>query len=253
MKPKNEELLYFLLWSADLLLRPTWRNVNDSFESWAWRNGVGRRLAELEREKLLERHPEAALDRIVRLTESGRDLALGGRDPVRAWSRPWDGNWRLVLFDVPSGRDALRQRLLRTLRKRRFGYIQKSVWLTPDTTDDVRSILGESKINPEAFLVIEGRPAAGESDEEIVQGAWDFGLINRRYEHYLSCAKMPPAPGPRLVEWAQRENAAWKAAIRFDPLLPLPLLPSDYRGREALECRKEIFAHLLQRASPPVH
>jgi hypothetical protein len=30
MKPKTELLLYHLLWHADLLMRPSFRNLNDS-------------------------------------------------------------------------------------------------------------------------------------------------------------------------------------------------------------------------------
>ena len=42
MQPKTEEFLNFLLWSADLLARPTFRNLTDSYESWAYRNGLMR-------------------------------------------------------------------------------------------------------------------------------------------------------------------------------------------------------------------
>ena len=44
MKPQTEELLYYLLWSADTLMRPTWRRLEEPFEAWAWRNGLIRRL-----------------------------------------------------------------------------------------------------------------------------------------------------------------------------------------------------------------
>jgi DNA-binding transcriptional regulator PaaX len=254
MKPKNEELLYFLLWTADTLMNPSWRNLNDSFEAWAWRKGLSRRLANLAREQLIERHPESDLSRVVRLTEEGKRLALGGRDPVKQWSRPWDGHWRFVLFDIPMHRDELRQPLLRVLRRRHFGYLQKSVWASPDATSDVRAVLGESRVQTDAFLVLEGKPAAGESDAEVVEGAWDFDLINRRYDQYLSLVQKPPAPGARLIEWARRENAAWKAALKLDPLLPLPLLPPGYRGREAFQRRKQIFAQISASAGgSPVH
>jgi len=36
------------------------------------------------------------------------------------------------------------------------------------------------------FCPSTARPAAGETDEEIVAGAWDFALTNRRYEKYLA-------------------------------------------------------------------
>ena len=49
MQPKTEEFLNLLLWSADLLARPTFRNLTDSYESWAYRNGLMRQVATLER------------------------------------------------------------------------------------------------------------------------------------------------------------------------------------------------------------
>jgi hypothetical protein len=35
MKPKTEEFLHLLFWSMDKLTRPTFRNLADSYESWA--------------------------------------------------------------------------------------------------------------------------------------------------------------------------------------------------------------------------
>jgi phenylacetic acid degradation operon negative regulatory protein len=244
VRPQTEALLYFLLCSADSLMRPTWRNLNESFESWAWRNGLGRRLVELERQNLLERHPEPNLSRVVRLTEAGKRLALGGRDPIAQWSRSWDGQWRLVIFDLPTDRVALRRKLLRVLRSHQFGYLQNSVWVTPDPAINVRATLGEAKAQPETFLVLEGRPAAGETDREIVASAWNFVLINRRYEQYFLLHQKSPPIGPRLSEWCRRENAAWKAATHLDPFLPASLLPPGYLGNEAFQRRKVALAYI---------
>jgi DNA-binding transcriptional regulator PaaX len=243
MTPRNEELLYVLLWTADTLMRPTWRNLNDSFEQWAWRNRLSRRLAELERQKFIERHPEPDLERVVRLTAIGRRLALGGRDPMTQWSRTWDGLWRMVLFDLPVHRTNERQQLLRVLRRNQFGYLQKSVWITPDAAVAVTGLLGEAKVQPDAFLIIESRPAAGETDAEIVDAAWDFAEINRRYDIYERFVKQLPR-ATALAGWARRENALWKAAVNLDPMLPIALLPAGYRGREALQARKRVFAQL---------
>ena len=166
-------------------MNPTWRNLNDSFEQWAWRNRLSRRLAELERQKLIERYPEPNLDRVVRLTEKGRRLALGGRDSVERWSRRWDGRWRLILYDVPLSRGKLRERLRRKLRQHHFGCLQGSVWISPDSAGEIRSLLHESAVRTDAFLVIEGCPAAGETDANMVAGAWDFVTIGRHYAQYL--------------------------------------------------------------------
>jgi hypothetical protein len=61
MKPKTEEFLYLMLWSADQLARPTFRNLTYSFETWAYRNGLFRELARLEKRQLLERDVQRLL------------------------------------------------------------------------------------------------------------------------------------------------------------------------------------------------
>jgi DNA-binding transcriptional regulator PaaX len=118
---RADAFLTMLLWTADMLLRPTFRNLNDSYESWAYRNGLLKQISRLEGKKLIERRPGGENNRLYRLTEPGRLRALGGRDPVARWGRPWDGRWRMVLFDVPVKENAQRSRLWRYLRSRTFG------------------------------------------------------------------------------------------------------------------------------------
>ena len=68
MQPKTEEFLNLLLWSADLLARPTFRNLTDSYEGWAYRNGLMRQVAILEKQRLLERDTSSPDDRLYRLS-----------------------------------------------------------------------------------------------------------------------------------------------------------------------------------------
>ena len=195
MRASTELFLYDLLFAADTFLRPSWYNVlGPDFDSWAWRKGLTRRLAQLHRQRLVEPHPALATEtaRIVRLTEAGRLAALGGRDPVARWRRPWDRRWRVVLFDLPRDSVALRSKLHRLLRARHFGFLQGSVWVSPDPIDDWPDALADAAPDPEGFIVIEGRPATGESDAAIVRGAWDFAEINRRYDRHLDHLRLPP-------------------------------------------------------------
>lgn len=248
MKPKTEELLNLLLWSADKLARPTFRNLTDSYESWAYQNGLGRQAAKLERHHLLECHPASPDDRMYRLTWQGRLLALGGRDPQARWSREWDGRWRLVLFDVPNTQNTHRSRLRRYLRDKGFGYLQNSVWITPDPLEAERQILGDGRINVESLLLLEARPCAGESDTEIVGGAWDFENINRRYGRHLKVLAERPdgalrseAAAKALLRWANVEREAWLDAVTMDPLLPARLLPPHYLGQKVWLRRIEVL------------
>jgi len=248
MQPKTEEFLNLMLWTADMLARPTFRNLTDSYEGWAYRNGLMRQAATLERLRLLERDATLSDDRLYRLTAQGRLHVLGGRDPEERWARSWDGQWRLVLFDVPTGQNAHRERLRRYLRDKGFGYLQNSVWITPDPLDQERQILGVGKINVESLVLLEARPCAGESDAEIVAGAWDFGQINRRYARHLKTLEERPggvlrndATAKAMLRWAATEHEAWLDAVTNDPLLPGRILPSDYLGQLAWRRRVEVL------------
>jgi len=254
MQPKTEEFLNLLLWATEQLLRPTFRNLMESYESWAYRNGLLPQLAKLERQQLVERDPKARGDRLYRLTEQGRLHALGGRDPQAAWSRHWDGRWRLVLFDVPTNQNAQRARLRRYLRSRTFGCLQGSVWITPDPVHNEREILGGSRINVGSLLLLDARPAAGERDEDLVAGAWDFAGINDRYTRHLRVLDRCPlgelkdsAAARRLRRWAAEEREAWLSAVQSDPLLPERLLPADYRGRRAWTQRTTVLGRAGER------
>lgn len=244
MNARMEELLYYLLWTAEPFFAPSWRNLDQSFEAWAWRNGLNRRLAALERQKLIERFPEPNLDRVVRLTRHGQCLALGGRFPSAQWSRPWDGVWRLIAFDIPVDHPKLRQKFRRTLRRHHFGYLQGSVWVRPDSAEGIRTVLSTAPVQADALLVIDGRPAAGESDRDIVNASWPFKVIHERYGQYLKLLDGRLPDRSRLTAWLQTENTLWRNAVELDPLLPEVLLPDGYRGREAYQRRRKLFRQL---------
>ncbi len=169
MKAKTEELLYLLLWGAEQLCRPTFRNLSGSFEEWAYRQGFRQQLRHLQRKELLERRVAVGLGSEYRLSERGRVAALGGRDPVTAWERPWDGLWRMVLFDLPEARSASRTRLRRFLKQRGFGYLQNSVWITPDPLGLLMESWTAKGQDVESLITLEARPGSGESADAIVK------------------------------------------------------------------------------------
>ena len=246
--PETEELLYFLLWNADMLIRPTFRNLTDSFECWMYRQGFQRQLHQLERQQLLERNANGMGPRHHRLTEHGRLMALGGRDPEAAWNRSWDGKWRLVVFDFPETKSALRTRLRRFLKDHSFGYLQNSVWITPDPLGELLH-RWNSGHTVESLITLEARPGSGESNTAIVLGAWGFDHTNRLYARCLKILEeLPKRPATTseaataLRRWARVEREAWFQAVSTDPLLPKALLPDSYRGREVWQKRQEVLS-----------
>ena len=244
MKPNTEELLYLLLWSCETLAQPTWRNLSGSFESWAYRKGFLRQIQRLEQAKLLEGSAGTGTERLYRLTEAGTTLSIGGRDPSSLWKRRWDGRWRLVVFDVPQVKAGARAKLRRYLRSRGFGFLQNSVWITPDPLTDERELLAGGSVSVESLILLEAHPCAGESEAEIVAGAWDFERINHLYTKHAEVLARRPRATPKnetaartLRKWLLEERQTWFEAVTADPLLPECLHPQGYRGVGAWRAR----------------
>lgn len=239
-----------MLAMADALAGVSISAVEAVWERWIGPARFARKLAQFERVGWVQTMPaHRGLERIVRLTESGRAAALGGRDPEACWGRPWDGKWRLVLFDVPESRMALRTKLRRRLRALHFGYLQNSVWASPDPADVLNDVMRGAGVDVETFTLMEARPCGGETDYELVLGAWDFDRINRFYDQYLEILRACPGRmGTRASRrgWFEIEWRSWCRALGSDPLLPETLLPRSYRGREAWKRRKARLSKLLE-------
>jgi len=204
-----------------------------------------RELHALEAGGLIQRVGTGKLDeRVFRLTVAGRQVVTGAVDPEKLWSRGWDGQWRLVLFDVPQAQSSVRNRLRRQLREMRFGWLQNSVWLTPDPLNAITREFAQDSVSVESLLFLEARPVGGENDAELVAGAWDFVKLAALHADYLRIAGLRPVRERRnqvaaWAGWAQIEERAWAQIARLDPLLPEPLWPAGYAGRTAWKARME--------------
>lgn len=79
----------------------------------------------------------------LKLTEKGKLRVLKYKlANIKNKKQQWDGEWRMVAFDVPEklrrGRDALRH----TLRKVGFQELQKSIFVTPhDCLEEIEALI----------------------------------------------------------------------------------------------------------------
>ena len=252
MRNKTETLLGVLLWTADSMMRPSYRNLTESYESWAYRNGFGRTAAILERQALVERDRLRPDARVYRLTEKGRLRALGGRDPEQEWGRPWDGVWRMVIFDIPSHQNSYRQKLRRYLKVNGFGCLQDSLWITPDPLDKEIALLRAEAVNVESLILLNSHPCAGETNAQVVAGAWNFGYINRLYKEHMRLLKQLQSNASKnkdvlqLQRWATLEKESWANILKEDPFLPDMLLPRGYMGKATWRTRVTVLRKIAR-------
>ena len=68
--------------------------------------------------------------RFVKITEKG-ELELLMQKAKILESKPWDGKWRMVLFDIPEGSRDKRDKLRRILKANGYFKLQASVFISP--------------------------------------------------------------------------------------------------------------------------
>jgi phenylacetic acid degradation operon negative regulatory protein len=166
-----------------------------------------------------------------------RDRQAGS---LRGETRPWEGEWRMVMV-VRSGRaaeerSALRKRLgLARLAERREG-----VWMRPDNID----LVPDPSTDPQLALftaIPDGDPVG------LVAELWDLERWARRAgELARGMENLPPgrpadlAPGFEL-------SASVLRHLQSDPLLPSELVPADWPG-PALRRLYEEWDHRYRQA-----
>ncbi len=246
MKPKTELFLYTLLWGVNIVARPTFHSMNESFEGWSWRNGLLRRVQRLEQEGLVS-VDERLGEKIITLTQKGRLLALGGFDPVVFWNSEWDGKWRIISFDLPESKRKLRHALRLTLRNQNFGCLQRSIWITPHHLENKLREKGIELKNHKGFAIMEGIFLGGADNKSIVESAWNFDHINNLYSRHraiLQESRSSECKEEIFNEWAKRELNLWREVIHMDPFLPRQLLPRGYQGIKGWELRMKVLGNL---------
>ncbi len=255
MKPKSELLLYRLLWLAEKPMRPTFCNIERSFEGWAYREGLLRQVSRLEARGLLEAHTDPDTgERLHRLTEAGRLAASGGRDPETAWSKKWDGKWRLFLFDIPESERSSRRKLTRALTSAGCGCLQGSVWIAPSVPPAFECLVATEDTDCSQLLILLADSKGRRIDTRMVAEAWNFDAVNDLYNEALAVmdrfeSVKKGRTREELDQWTVEERAAWQAVLAADPLLPAELLPNGYPGRRAWRRRKAVFAQAAQLAA----
>lgn len=74
---------------------------------------------------------------IFKLTSLGKEAIL----THQVLRKPWDGKWRIVIFDIPESHKRVRNLFRRNLKFWEFKIFQKSVWVSKfDVADELRKL-----------------------------------------------------------------------------------------------------------------
>ncbi len=168
---------------------------------------------------------------VPQLTAAGK-REIEPNCPFQAWNSKWDGQWRLLTFDLPKGDSKSRFRLREWLKAFHFGKLQGSVWLSHRSLKDIENSFAELEISPDQVVCIEGSFWGSGDNDTYVEKAWPLDRVQEAYAKYLDFLSSTQAAAKTLKgyqNWKLAEQALWSDATNMDPLLPQALWPKSRR------------------------
>lgn len=173
------------------------------------------------------------------------------KEKLRKSKEPWDGEWRLLIYDIPERERAKRNMLRRFIAELGFGKLQGSNWVSPyDYVPKLHEFCAKEKILPYICLY-EGRFFSGKNIDDLVEQVWGLARISAEYKSVIdTCAqaeeelKRNTAAPQKCFDIYFEVYGAYAAVVKNDPCLPKEFLkhwPRDEAQRA--------FDNLVRRVS----
>jgi phenylacetic acid degradation operon negative regulatory protein len=169
----------------------------------------------------------------LHLTEQGWQR-INKDFPFIDWQKEkWDGNWRMVIFDVAVKDNSIRQKLRRELLKLKFGQFQESIYITPHHVDEIIwQWLKENKLDNQAGVLVAKQLFVG-NFKVLAQKIWRLDRLNIFYKRLERIKAKDELTARR---WLKQ----YLEIVAEDPFLPQELLPETWFGFEAKKTWKQM-------------
>jgi len=166
----------------------------------------------------------------VKLTSKGK-AKIKEKFPILFKSKKrWDGFFRVVIYDISEESRRVRDNFRKKLKELGFGFLQKSVWLSPyDFLEDLKKFLKANKLDKKV-LILKTRYFYTGNLKEFAANIWPIDEVNYGYKKIYK----------KLKEFKSFKNEYDR--IKFlnkiktkiinlyskDPFLPREFLPKDW-------------------------
>lgn len=194
----------------------------------------------------------------LRITSQGKNASQREFPLLHLQNKPWDGKWRIVMFDISEaekkGRDYLRQKL----KELGFGMLQESVFITPhDILRDFSEYV-ESIGLKESVDILEASYILGDQ-KKLIERIWKLEEVNELYleifqeaqeiksRYLIKTRGSVKQLNDNIEEGSIREMKIRELRRKYlnvllkDPFLPQALLPKGYLRDKLGRFLKELF------------
>jgi len=178
----------------------------------------------------------------IRITSLGTKMTQRDFPLLHLQNKPWDGKWRIVMFDIAEIQKRKRDYLREKLKELGFGMLQESVFITPhdiikDFSEYVESIGLRDSVD-----VLEALYILGDS-RGLAKRIWKLEELNEKYLEIFQEAKkiknshltITRGRSKQLNNKVREIKERYVKVLLSDPFLPSVLLPKNYSRDQAGE------------------
>ena len=154
-----------------------------------------------------------------------------------------DADWTILTFSLPESWQRHRHGLRSRLTWAGFGSLHGGVWIAPSTPETVGQLVEELGVDAHAY-VFQIRPSRFSDLAKVARETFDLEALVGSYEQFL--ADWTDCPDGKPVDDALaltlRLSTEWLLVLRYDPRIPINLLPGDWPAVPAQERFRALHA-----------
>ncbi len=146
----------------------------------------------------------------------------------------WDGEFMIVVFDIPEQNRKIRQDIRNKLKDLGFGMLQESVWISPYHFEEDLEDYIVKKGYYDLVFVLRARKVLGKDIKSEAGRIWNLKNINSVYKDIIERTNNME---DKMISDNQIKDL-WNLyfqTLASDPLLPIQILPDDWLQKEALK------------------
>lgn len=134
--------------------------------------------------------------------------------------KPWDGHWRMVVYDIPEKERDLRRLIQQRLTELGFGQLQRSTWISSLPVDPWLRQL-KRQLGRETTFTIGLSRLLDSNPRKLVKQLWPVGQWRKDTEKFIAKIRQKErlSSGDKRFFWQLIED---------HPRVSLDLLPSDW-------------------------
>lgn len=166
---------------------------------------------------------------LYQMSASGKSKFYRNFPLTKLRESPWDGQWRIVIYDLPVKMNYKRDRLRVKLLELGFGCYQKSVYVTPlDVIAELKEYLDSQELT-DLIVIFEASRTFGEGTKLLAERLWSLNSLNKEYFVFEDRLKIFTSKGRPKCEYGE----LWKefsTILLKDPFVPNEFLPDNWVG-----------------------